>query len=102
MHVVPTGVASYLCLPQDILPQPMSGVQSIFGFLLGNVRPGNQDTVVSVKRTVLAIAWLAINQSVGYTILVPGITDRFCSWSPPRRSCDSVPLVSGMVPIWQS
>lgn len=48
----------------DILPQPMSGVQSIFGFLLGNVRPGNQDTVVSVKRTVLAIAWLAINQSL--------------------------------------
>lgn len=46
------------------MPQPISGVQSIFGFLLGNIRPGNQDTVVAVKRTVLAIAWLAINQSV--------------------------------------
>ncbi|KAH9837167.1 uncharacterized protein C8Q71DRAFT_757052 [Rhodofomes roseus] len=49
---------------QDVLPQPMSGVQSLFGFLLGNVRPSNQDTVVAVKRTVLAIAWLAINQSL--------------------------------------
>ncbi|KZT05999.1 uncharacterized protein LAESUDRAFT_759881 [Laetiporus sulphureus 93-53] len=48
----------------DILPQPMSGVQSIFGFFLGNPRPSSQDTVVSVKRTVLAIAWLAINQSL--------------------------------------
>jgi len=48
----------------DILPHPMTGVQSIFGFLLGNVRPSSQDTVVAVKRTVLAIAWLAINQSL--------------------------------------
>ncbi|CCM05195.1 uncharacterized protein FIBRA_07404 [Fibroporia radiculosa] len=51
----------------DILPQPMSGVQTLFGFLIGNVRPGNQDTVVAVKRTVLAIAWLAINQSLDQT-----------------------------------
>ncbi|KAI0932058.1 hypothetical protein AcW2_000786 [Taiwanofungus camphoratus] len=48
----------------DILPQPLSGVQGLFGFLLGNARPSSQDTVVAVRRTVLAIAWLAINQSL--------------------------------------
>ena len=49
---------------QDILPQPMSTVQGIFGFLLGSMRPSVADTVVSVKHTVLAVAWLAINQAV--------------------------------------
>ncbi len=49
---------------QDILPQPMSTVQGIFGFLLGSMRPNVADTVVSVKHTVLAVAWLAINQVV--------------------------------------
>ena len=49
---------------QDILPQPMSTVQGLFGFLLGTTRPSNADTVVSVKHTVLAVSWLAINQSV--------------------------------------
>jgi ubiquitin-conjugating enzyme E2 O len=39
-------------------------VQSLFGFLIGNNRPNNVDTVVAVKHTVLAIAWLAVNQSV--------------------------------------
>ncbi|KZT72795.1 hypothetical protein DAEQUDRAFT_722414 [Daedalea quercina L-15889] len=49
----------------DVLPQPMSGVQGLFGFLLGNnARPSSHDTVVAVRRTVLAIAWLAINQSL--------------------------------------
>ncbi|KAK7694784.1 hypothetical protein QCA50_001972 [Cerrena zonata] len=48
----------------NILPHPVSGVQNFFGFLLGNGRPSNQDTVIAVKRTVLAIAWLAINQSL--------------------------------------
>ena len=42
----------------------MSTVQGIFGFLLGSTRPSNTDTVISVKHTVLAIAWLAINQTV--------------------------------------
>ena len=42
----------------------MSGMQSLIGFFLGNARPSSQDTVVHVKRTVLAVAWLAINQSV--------------------------------------
>ncbi|KAI1796055.1 hypothetical protein LXA43DRAFT_1160458 [Ganoderma leucocontextum] len=48
----------------DILPQPMSTVQGIFGFLLGSMRPSVADTVVSVKHTVLAVAWLAINQAL--------------------------------------
>ncbi|RPD66821.1 hypothetical protein L226DRAFT_529226 [Lentinus tigrinus ALCF2SS1-7] len=48
----------------DILPQPMSTVQGLFGFLLGSTRPSTADTVVSVKHTVLAISWLAINQSL--------------------------------------
>ena len=50
---------------QDILPQPMSSVSGILGFLLGGNRPSDRDTVIQVKHTVLAIAWLAINQSVG-------------------------------------
>ncbi|EJF62287.1 hypothetical protein DICSQDRAFT_104652 [Dichomitus squalens LYAD-421 SS1] len=48
----------------DILPQPMSTVQGIFGFLLGSTRPSSSDTVISVKHTVLAVAWLAINQAL--------------------------------------
>ncbi|KAI0751129.1 hypothetical protein C8Q80DRAFT_1155693 [Daedaleopsis nitida] len=48
----------------DILPQPTSAVQGIFEFLLGGTRPSNSDTVISVKHTVLAVAWLAINQSL--------------------------------------
>lgn len=42
----------------------MSGMQTLMNFFLGNVRPSAQDTVIEVKRTVLAVAWLAINQSV--------------------------------------
>ncbi|PSS37603.1 hypothetical protein PHLCEN_2v530 [Hermanssonia centrifuga] len=48
----------------NILPPPTPGMHSLIGFLLGNARPGNQDTVLNVKRTVLAVAWLAINQSL--------------------------------------
>ncbi|KAI0758238.1 hypothetical protein C8Q74DRAFT_307926 [Fomes fomentarius] len=50
--------------PDIIPPQPMSTVQGIFGFLLGSRPPSNSDTVISVKHTVLAVAWLAINQSL--------------------------------------
>ncbi|CAL1695554.1 unnamed protein product [Somion occarium] len=48
----------------NIIPHSVSGVQNLFGFLLGNGRTNAQDTVIAVKRTVLAIAWLAINQSL--------------------------------------
>ncbi|KAI0638530.1 hypothetical protein C8Q77DRAFT_1091600 [Trametes polyzona] len=48
----------------DILPQPMSSVSGILGFLLGGTRPSDRDTVISVKHTVLAVAWLAINQAL--------------------------------------
>ncbi|KAL1940019.1 hypothetical protein VTO73DRAFT_9354 [Trametes versicolor] len=49
---------------QDILPQPMTSVTGILGFLIGGTRPSDRDTVINVKHTVLAIAWLAINQSL--------------------------------------
>ncbi len=52
-------------LVKDILPQPVGSVTGILGFLLGGTRPSDRDTVISVKHTVLAVAWLAINQSVG-------------------------------------
>ncbi|TCD69895.1 hypothetical protein EIP91_005719 [Steccherinum ochraceum] len=48
-----------------ILPAPVPGVHNFFNFLLGNAQPSTQDTVLSVRRTVLAIAWLAINQALG-------------------------------------
>lgn len=47
-----------------ILPYSMSSVHGLFNFLLGSARPTQQDTVLEVKRTVLAVAWLAINQSL--------------------------------------
>ncbi|THH34055.1 hypothetical protein EUX98_g169 [Antrodiella citrinella] len=47
-----------------ILPTPMPGMHNLFGFLTGNARPSAQDTVLSVRRTVLAIAWLAVNQTL--------------------------------------
>ncbi|KAH9855005.1 hypothetical protein C2E23DRAFT_875028 [Lenzites betulinus] len=46
----------------DILPAPVTS--GILGFLLGGNRPSSQDTVISVKHTVLAVAWLAINQAL--------------------------------------
>lgn len=39
----------------------MSGLLSFF---MGDVRPSARDVVVSVKHTVYAISWMAINQSV--------------------------------------
>ncbi|KAI0650395.1 hypothetical protein C8Q79DRAFT_902140 [Trametes meyenii] len=48
----------------DILPQPMNSVSGILGFLMGGQRPSDRDVVISVKHTVLAVAWLAINQSL--------------------------------------
>ncbi|PFH54811.1 hypothetical protein AMATHDRAFT_38056 [Amanita thiersii Skay4041] len=47
----------------DILPPPTSSIHSLFGFLLGGHRPNSSDTVVAVKHTVYAVAWLALNQS---------------------------------------
>ena len=49
---------------QNILPPPASTVQSFFGFLQATPKPDQQDTVLTVKHTVLAVAWLAINQMV--------------------------------------
>lgn len=54
----------------------MSGMQSLIGFFLGNARPSNSDTVVHVKRTVLAVAWLAINQSVSCMSIYEGTAGR--------------------------
>ncbi|EGO05192.1 hypothetical protein SERLA73DRAFT_164742 [Serpula lacrymans var. lacrymans S7.3] len=48
----------------DILPPPTASLQSIFSFAMGTNRPSNLDTVVQVKHTVLAVCWLAVNQSL--------------------------------------
>ncbi|KAI5120830.1 hypothetical protein M0805_007017 [Coniferiporia weirii] len=66
---------SLVCLPEvsarltvgergaDIIPNPPEGgVQGILSYLLGDLRPSPNDLVVSVKHTVYAIAWMAINQ----------------------------------------
>ncbi|KAF9015536.1 hypothetical protein BDQ17DRAFT_1341239 [Cyathus striatus] len=47
----------------DILPSTGGGMQNLIGFLLGNRRSG-LDTVIAVKHTVYAVAWLAVNQSL--------------------------------------
>jgi ubiquitin-conjugating enzyme E2 O len=54
---------------QDILP-PAMGTSNMFNFLTGSGRPSNVDTVVYVEHTVLAICWLAINQTVSFEMAV--------------------------------
>ena len=57
-----------LKVTKDLLPPPSTENQGIgstlLGFLMSNFRRSNDDKVVAVKHTVLAIAWLAINQAV--------------------------------------
>jgi hypothetical protein len=48
---------------QDILPGP-TGIMSIF-----TPRPSPADVVVHIDHTVIAIAWLAINQSVSVDVV---------------------------------
>lgn len=48
---------------QDVLPPLATGVQTLFESPRGNNY--SNDVVVAVKHTVYAIAWLAVNQSVG-------------------------------------
>ncbi|KAN0135671.1 ubiquitin-conjugating enzyme3 like-protein [Lactarius tabidus] len=47
----------------DIIPPPAS-VGNLFGFFSRPLRNGHSATVVDVKHSVLAISWLAINQSL--------------------------------------
>ncbi|KAL0578614.1 hypothetical protein V5O48_003405 [Marasmius crinis-equi] len=49
---------------ENIIPNHSNGVQNLFGFLLGHTRSGGLETVIVVKHTVYAIAWLALNQSL--------------------------------------
>ena len=55
---------------QNILPPVggAGGVQNYLGFLFGSNRTGGMQTVIAVKHTVYAIAWLALNQTVGASI----------------------------------
>ncbi|KAH8120020.1 hypothetical protein DFH11DRAFT_1557864 [Phellopilus nigrolimitatus] len=47
----------------DILPNPPEdGIQGILSYFLGDLRPSANDLVVSVKHTVIVIAWMAVNQ----------------------------------------
>ncbi|KAK7468727.1 hypothetical protein VKT23_003230 [Stygiomarasmius scandens] len=49
---------------ENILPPP-GAVQHMFGLLFGSTsRTGGLETVIAVKHTVYAIAWLAINQTL--------------------------------------
>ncbi|TDL28122.1 hypothetical protein BD410DRAFT_782087 [Rickenella mellea] len=48
----------------DILPAPVPNSQGIFAFFMRNARPSQADTVVAVKHTVLAVAWMAVDQSL--------------------------------------
>ncbi|KAH7929335.1 hypothetical protein BV22DRAFT_1109934 [Leucogyrophana mollusca] len=47
----------------ELLPNPLS-LQGVYSFAHGAPLPSNNDTVVELKRTVLAICWLAVNQSL--------------------------------------
>jgi hypothetical protein len=83
----------------------MSGVQSLIEFFLGNARPSSQDTVVHVKRTVLAVAWLAINQSVSLHIGTSSVSKLHLtkrSSSRKKQSFVNDHSDSGMVPILES
>ncbi|KAL5535685.1 hypothetical protein ACEPAF_3779 [Sanghuangporus sanghuang] len=49
----------------DILPAPPEqGIQGIISYFMGELRPSSDDLVVSVKHTVCAVAWMAVNQSL--------------------------------------
>ncbi|KAI6162076.1 hypothetical protein EDD17DRAFT_1579813 [Pisolithus thermaeus] len=47
----------------DLLPSPV-GHQAVYGGCRGVPMPTPNDTIVDVKHTVLAICWLAVNQSL--------------------------------------
>jgi ubiquitin-conjugating enzyme E2 O len=63
------GSFIYQWFAQDILPSAM-GVSSMFSFIMGTNVPGNVDTVVHVEHTVLAVCWLAINQTVSLDTII--------------------------------
>ncbi|KZT30709.1 hypothetical protein NEOLEDRAFT_1174097 [Neolentinus lepideus HHB14362 ss-1] len=51
---------------KELLHPVMAGVQGLFQYFRGNglPQPSNDDTVVDLKHTVLAVTWLAVNQSL--------------------------------------
>lgn len=51
-------------LLQEILPNPLN-LQGAYHTCQGTPTATADDTVVDVKHTVLAVCWLAVNQSVG-------------------------------------
>ncbi|KAM6498437.1 hypothetical protein JOM56_006385 [Amanita muscaria] len=54
----------------DILPPPSGGVQNFIGYLLGGgLSASTPSTVVAVKHSVYAIAWLALNQSLSPAVI---------------------------------
>ncbi|TFK36863.1 hypothetical protein BDQ12DRAFT_685995 [Crucibulum laeve] len=49
----------------DIIPPSVTGsLPAIFDMLLGNQRSNTPDTVIAIKHTAYAIAWLAVNQTL--------------------------------------
>lgn len=52
---------------KDILPDP-EALHGLVNYPKGAPLPSPDDTVIDMKRTILAICWLAVNQSVGLLI----------------------------------
>ncbi|KAF9076116.1 hypothetical protein BDP27DRAFT_1313919 [Rhodocollybia butyracea] len=52
---------------ESILPPPTGGVQNMLGFFFGTGRNTGVQTVIAVKHTVYAIAWLALNQTLDHS-----------------------------------
>ncbi|KAG6862445.1 hypothetical protein C0995_011885 [Termitomyces sp. Mi166 len=54
----------------DIIPPPTGGMYNLFGsfFSAGSSRPDSVDTVIDVKHTVYAVAWLAVSQMIDSAI----------------------------------
>lgn len=49
----------------DILPNAQNGsYRNLFGIFMGNSANLPNDTVIAVKHTIYAIAWLGLNQTV--------------------------------------
>lgn len=51
----------------DILPPPASGMQSYLSYF-GGQSQGSSDTVIAVKHSVYAVAWLAVNQKLDVSL----------------------------------
>lgn len=76
---------------------------NLFGFLMGPPPSGGTDTVVALKHTVYAVAWLAVNQSVCITLHCIRMNDNSSSsLTQQRLSKSSGPKGFGMAKILEN